>query len=190
MNEPQPSFAPPGVSGKRLTIVIILAMAALGLVISSTLWTYNRLDATRKQTAASWRSVTEELGPRYRAAEKVVAKQVDERELPMELGERFRLAIDRFRTTSLPKEQHAAAVALERFLASEDFRSHAFAENENAMSPSPELQQAITAYNRDLQRERDLLNSIGGRFLDFFMAFPEQAAFELELTSVPQEDSP
>jgi hypothetical protein len=164
------SPAVPGISGRRLTLWVLVGLILIGLGISYTLWTYNQLDVARKQTAASWRDLTDQLSDRYREAGKLLLLQADEQKLDASFSQEFNVAIDHFRTTSLPKEQNAAALHVEQLIAS------AFA---SELSQPPELQMAVAAFNQSLERERNLLRSFGGRILDVFLNLSEPTAFEL-----------
>lgn len=165
--------AVPGLSGKQVTGWVVAALAAIGIVLSYTLWTYNRLDDARRVSVVAWREVTEQLNERYRAAEHTVAEGVDERTLRMEFGEQFRLAIDAFRTTSLPEKQFAAAERVEEMLAQPEFT--------DAGATLPELsdagRSAIENFNQAKDLERSLLDSWGGRFLDIFLKFESPRRF-------------
>ncbi len=164
---------PAGISGKRLTSWVLVALAVIGIGLSSTLWTYNRLDVARRESTEMWRDVTEHLSERYRAAEKLVAEGVDSRQVKMEFGEKFRLAIDAFRTTSLPAEQVAAAERVERLLSDNEFQL--FAASLPKMSSAADS--LIADYNRSREREKMLLESWGGRVLDLFMKFDPPQPF-------------
>ncbi len=168
--------SPPGISGKRLTVWVLVGLAIIGVSLSTTLWTYNQLDVARRESTVAWRGVAEHLSGRYRAAERTVASGVGSRELKMEFGEKFRLAIDAFRTTSLPEEQLTAAERVENLLASSDYAPWIA-----SLPASPdEMQAAIADYNLARQRESILLESWGGRVLDIFLKFDPPRPFALE----------
>ncbi len=169
------SMAPPGIPGKRVTLVVLLGLALLGVGISYTLWTYNRVDTARAATATAWRNLTEHLSSRYRAAEKTIAEGVDSRAIKMEFGERFRLAVDGFRTTSLPLEQYAAAQRVESLLGSEDLGISPQA----LPSVPPDLRASLESFRDQLEQERQLLEGLGGRMLDIFMKFETTAPLSL-----------
>jgi hypothetical protein len=167
---------PPGISGKRLTAWVVVALGLIAVSLSYTLWSYNRLEVARSASQAAWREVTEHLSHRYRAAERSVAKAVDGRELPMEIGEKFRLAIDAFRTTALADQQFAAAMRVEQLLAEE-----AMADVQAAL---PEMSDASLAaiddFNQRRSLEQQLLHSWGGRILDIFLKFETPIPFSIQ----------
>lgn len=165
--------AVPGLSGKQVTGWVVAALVVIGIVLSYTLWTYNRLDVARLASVVAWREVTEQLSERYRVAERTVALGVDERALRMEYGEQFRLAIDAFRTTSLPEKQFVAAERVEEMLAQPEFVGAVA-----TLPPLPiEGRSAIENFNQAKDRERQLLESWGGRFLDIFLKFESPRRF-------------
>ena len=175
VTENNPHRPPAGISGKRLTGWVLAALAAIGIGLSTTLWTYNRLDAVRRESTDLWRSVTEHLSVRYRAAEKLVAQGVDSRQMKMEFGERFRLAVDAFRTTSLPAEQVAAAERLELLLADDEFQHYA-----DSLPELPsEANSLIAEYNLSRERERKLLESWAGWMLALVLKFDSPRPFVL-----------
>lgn len=164
---------PAGISGKRLTGWVLAALAAIGISLSTTLWTYSRLDAVRRDSNELWRSVTEHLSVRYRAAEKLVAQGVDSRQIKMEFGERFRLAVDAFQTTSLPAEQVAAAERLEKLLAGDDFQQFT-----DSLPELPrEANSLVAEYNRSREREKGLLESWTGWMLSLVLKFDPPRPF-------------
>lgn len=171
---------PPGISGKRLTLGVLVALVLIGVSLSYTLWTYNELDRARRTSVTAWRAVTEHLAQRYRTAEKMVAEGVDNRQLDMEFGEKFRLAIDAFRTTSLPEEQVNAAERLEQLLAAEDIAAKDIAAGGAELEPLPAAAEAeIESYNLAREREKELLESWGGRLLDVFLKFEVPRPFSV-----------
>jgi hypothetical protein len=172
----RPLVPPPGISGKRLTVWVLVALGLIAISLSYTLWSYNRLEIARYASHAAWREVTEHLSSRYRVAERNVAKAVDGRQLPMEIGEKFRLAIDAFRTTSLPDQQFAAAERVEGLLAEESLA------DVHAALPqlSNESLAAIDAFNQHRSLEQQLLNSWGGRILDIFLKFESPSQFSVQ----------
>lgn len=175
VTENNPHRPPAGISGKWLTGWVLAALAAIGISLGTTLWTYSRLDDVRAESTGLWRGVTEHLSMRYRAAEKLVAEGVDSRQLKMEFGERFRLAVDAFRTTSLPAEQVALAERLESLLANEEFRPFA----SSLPEISSQANSLIDEYNRSREREKKLLHSWTGRVLELVLKFDPPRPFAM-----------
>ncbi|MEO8269784.1 MAG: hypothetical protein ABI557_08690 [Aureliella sp.] len=166
---------PPGISGKRVTVWVIVALVAVGASLSYTLWTYNRLDVARGQSALAWRDATESLAERYRLAEFGLVESSANGATGETFSQEFQSAVDTFRTTSIVNEQVAAAERIEELLGSDKFRNPAF-----QALPSPEkLQNTLDEYNMRRQREQVLLKSLGGRILDIFLEFPDSKPFRL-----------
>ncbi len=173
----QNTSQPPGISGPRLTLLTLIGLGLIGGCLSYTLWTYNRLDVARKARSESWRSLANELATRYRVAEKTVAAGVDSREIKMELGERFRLAIDQFRSTAQVAPQYDAAQKVEDLLA--DSGGTLAGAERDWIKPSSQLRSAIEDYNSHLANERQVLSSPGGRLLGLFLSFPRPEDFRV-----------
>lgn len=156
-------------SGRRVTSVVLASLLIVGGWLSYTLWTYNRIDVARANTAQSWRQLAEQLSVRYRGAESQIAAGVDERQIDMEFGERFRLAMDRFRTTAQSEPQFEAARELEDLLA----------EKRIPAKSSGDLSAAVDQFNAKIDSESRVIDSVGGRFLSLFLHFQPSVKMEL-----------
>ncbi len=148
-------------SGRSLTAVVLSTLILVGAGISYTLWSYNRIDAARAASTASWRNLAAGLSERYRQAELAVARGVDQRKIEMEFGERFRLAVDRFRTSAQLHLQYDAAQELEQLMSKQP----------GLLSASTALAQEVQDYNAILKNLRTALSTPGGRFLSLFLNF-------------------
>lgn len=166
---------PSGVSGKRVTTWVVAALVTVGVAISFTLWTYNRLDAVRADSATAWRETTHALSDRYRAAEQQVAEAVASGALDADFQQSFEVAVDRFRTTSIAVDQVAAAERVEELLGS----SSVPAEVLQAIPPTEQLNAQLDQYNQQRLRERVLRNSFGGKMLELFLSLPASTPFRL-----------
>ncbi|QDV22768.1 hypothetical protein [Aureliella helgolandensis] len=175
-----PNTPPPGVSGRRITAIVILSLVVGGAFLSYELWSYNRLDAARAATQQAWRSLTDPLSQRYRKIELAVAERVDSESLDMAWAEKFRLTVDRFRTTALPDLQFQTSQELEELL-SVSTLSPEVLQTENV-----QLADALRSYNRTLDQERQLLHSPACKFLGIFLKFNEPV--ELQLATTPQPE--
>lgn len=159
----------PGLSGRRVTLCVLAALVLVAGGVSYALFTYNRIDFARAQSADAWRELADQLAGRYRRAENAIARGVDKREIDMKWGEKFRLAVDRFRTTAQSTLQFAAACELEDLLRSQQMR----------LEVSAGLRDAVAEYNVRRAVERSALDSWGGRFLSMFLQFPEPVDLDL-----------
>lgn len=158
-----------GVSGKRLTFFVLLSLLLVGVGISYVLWTYNRIDSARRETESAWQAMVDDLAGRYRALEMEVAQRTDDERFDMAKAERFRLAIDGFRTTAQPELQIPYAQEIEACLVGAEFVS----------APEDELDQAVSGYNTAIAVHQDLIGSPAGRFLSLFLNFPESNELQL-----------
>jgi hypothetical protein len=136
----------------------------LGGTLVFALSSFSVIDAARSQKKAAWAELREQIDRRYRAIEKVVAQGVDERRIPMEWGEKFRLNLDAFRTTAQVAEQHNQARAIEELLTSADFTLTLPAVDDSLEQSIGQLQDATEAENA-------ALSSLGGRLLGVFFRF-------------------
>lgn len=175
MTQHPPMPPPPGISGKRVTIWVILGLVVIGVSLSYTLWTYNRLDAARARSALAWRNAIESLAERYRAAELGLAESVAGGATSEAFSQQFQSAADTFRTTSMVNEQVAAAERIEELLGSVEFPSQV----RQALPSAAQLQSELDKYTQLRKRELVLLNSLGGRILDIFLEFPNSPPFQL-----------
>lgn len=164
---------PPGISGRRVTAAVLIALVAVGGWLSYVLWSYNEIDQARAATSTSWLSLANQLSARYSKIESQIARGVDDQSIDMAFGERFRLVVDRFRTTAQGPLQYATALELEQLLAEETSVRSALP------APTPELASAIEAHNQLLATERGWLDSPGGKFLSIFLKFSEPEQFAL-----------
>ncbi len=175
MTQLSPTHPPPGISGKRITLWVIVGLVVIGGSLSYTLWTYNRFDAARAQSAQAWRGAIELLAERYHAAELGLAEGIAKGATSDAFGQELQTAVDTFRTTSIVNEQVSAAERIEELLGSGEFPSQA---RQALLSPT-QLQAALDEYNLRRNRERVLLKTLGGRILDLFLEFPESQPFQL-----------
>ena len=163
------STPPPGISGRKVTSVVMLALLFLVGSISYVLACYNSIETARADADESWIGLADELGKRYKAMEVQVAKLVDEREMDMEQGEEFRLAVDQFRGTAIPEKQFQAARSIERLL------DGASVEKRSTEATGTKLEEFNECVG-DVLRQR---GSFGGRFLGMFLQFPDISELEL-----------
>ncbi|MCA9132681.1 MAG: hypothetical protein KDA45_05990 [Planctomycetales bacterium] len=178
MSQHPPSPAPlptPGVSGKWLTWIVLLTLVGVGVSLSYTLWTYNRLEVARAETSQAWRQLTEQLIHRYSAVQLALHLVGSSDSENSELHEQFRQAADRFRTTSLPHEQQAMARKLETLMGNADL----LPPETTAPNVTPQLREATADYNRSRLAEQQMRLSLGGRLLGIFINFPQSLPFQL-----------
>lgn len=157
-------------SGKRLTWSIIAALVLTVVSLSYVLGTYNQINVVRESAAENWRALVDTLSSRHRGFELSMAKGVDSEEVAMEVGERFRLALDRFRTSSRQSTQLEAALEIET-LAGDSLAV--------IDGPSEELRQAISDFNSAQHQLGKLVRSPAGKMLTSVLLFDEATEFQL-----------
>lgn len=159
----------PGVSGRKVTVVVLLALAIVGGWVSYSLWCYSQIDLARASSAQAWRTLAEELSGRYRTIESLIAKGVDEESIAMEDGEKFQILVDRFRTTVQFAGQYAAAQDLEGLLT----------DVADLPAANSSMLSALTEFNDCMVNERSQLDRSGSRFLAFFLKFADPQELKL-----------
>jgi len=144
------------------------------------LWLYGEVEKAAILTTAAWRPVATELAPRYAKLEKLVAEGVDKRQLAMELGEQYRLKIDRFRGTGQAVQQVSVANAMEELfdkigesLCATPAASDLAARWQASIGGSSELQKALELYNVKVREQKRWRASFGGSLLLTFIKLPE-----------------
>ncbi|GIW98039.1 MAG: hypothetical protein KatS3mg111_1372 [Pirellulaceae bacterium] len=161
---------PANTVGRRLVIgtAIAIAVGVLGL-LALVQW-HVQSERLREEIVASWRPVAALLDLRYRMIEREVAAAVDAEELPIAWAERFRLAIDRFRTTVDAARQIEAAAMVEQVLSEQ---------RQYAAPPSDELLSAVDALNEAIGDYLKWRTSVPARLLRVFVTLPDVPEFAL-----------
>lgn len=159
-----------GTSGKKVTLGVLAGLLIVGGWLSYCLWCYQKLDDARAESTVAWRALAEKLLVRYSVAERQVATGADDQTLELALAERFRLALERFRTTSQSSAQQGASQEIEALLS----------ELELGEVPTGPLKDTLDAFNSSATAEAAVLSQAGNQFLGLFMKF--QQPFPLELT--------
>ena len=125
------------------------------------LWLYGEVEKAAVLTTSAWRPVATALAPRYAKLEKIVAEGVDKRQLAMEMGEQFRLKIDRFRETGQAVQQVAAVNELEELLNKVEMSltatpaaSELAARWNASIGGSSELQKVLELYNVQVEKQK------------------------------------
>ena len=143
-------------SGKRLVLIFLITMAAVGLSLGYVLWTYSQLDRARDQTAIAWRDLSQTLGDRYSA----LASSNPSPELAA--------AYEQFSTTVDVGRQLTAAQELEDKLAPASLPA-----------PTTEQEEALAKFAECVEREDAIMRTVGGRVLDIFFAIEQRQPLEL-----------
>ncbi len=176
---------PGGMSGRHLTVVVVGSLLLVMIVSGYCLWLYSRVERSREQAATAWRSVAAELSLRHHAFEKLVARGVDAQLIDIALAEKFRLAIDSFSTTTQVDSQIAAAeqvelqlTAMRSALAGPETRELAKQWDQTVEKPA-NLTSVMESYAKVVRDQQDLLSSLGGKLLLFFIKLSEPREFQI-----------
>jgi hypothetical protein len=188
MIDPEPSTTgssevnkpPRGWNGKQMALLVGGSVLLGAAFFTYILWLYGEVEEAANKSTSAWRPVATELAPRYAKLEKLVAEGVDNRQLAMELGEQFRLNIDRFRGTGQAVQQVAVANELEALFDKIDKSLGAtpaatdLAERWKAsLGGSSALQDALELYNVQVREQKKWRASFGGAVLLAFIKLPE-----------------
>lgn len=180
-----------GLSGRRVTLVVVCSLLLVMIFVGYCLWVFNHLERSREQAVAAWRGVASELSLRNYAFEKVIAQGVDSQLIDIARGEKFRLSVDRFSTTTQIDKQIDAAQEVElrvqvirKTLANRPEAADLIKEWDPIAIKPPRLSSALDAYADVVQKQKELLSSIGGRVLLLFVRLTQPREFQI-VSAVP-----
>ena len=111
------SAEPPSISGKRLTITVLIALLITGGLFFWVATAYGTYNAARRQTDRAWRELAPELRMRYRALDASIAEAVGDERLEPDIAAKWTAAHDTFSGTSQSRFQLVAAQKLEQLVA-------------------------------------------------------------------------
>jgi hypothetical protein len=171
---------PRGWNGKQMALLVGGSVLLGAAFFTYLLWLYGEVEEAAEKSTSAWRPVASELAPRYAKLEKLVAEGVDNRQLAMELGEQFRLRIDRFRGTGQAVQQVAMANELEELfekidksLAATPAASDLADRWKASIAGSSALQEALELFNVQVREQKQWRDSFGGAVLLAFIKLPE-----------------
>ncbi len=178
-----------GISGQRLALSVVSLLTITVLLFSFCLSTYHRLSAIRVDRDRCWRPLAQLLDDRYRALELLVARGVDQEKIDMRWGEKWRSALDYFRAVSGASEQEIAAQEVEDLLmqlpvavADSELKEDLYSAISFAAGPQETFSPVCNSYRQIVDRERELLKSVGGKLIDTFLKLP--APHELRIAGI------
>ena len=163
----------PGISGRKLTLALLLALLAVGGSLSYVLWTYNQVDREQRASEQAWLVLADLIDQRYRRQEATLTRQVDAGKLDTQIEERFRLALDRFRSTAQPEVQRAAAEEIEAILV----------EAGRAEPPDEKTLQALHDYNQRVAEFQQQMSSPGAAVLKRLLRLPNLRQFSFQTSN-------
>ena len=173
-NSDASSAAVQGYSGK-----VVVPILAGTLVISLVCMVFgfnavSALEASQEEIEASWQAAATDLSDRYKQAELAIAKSANAGQIDIAFSEKFTTALERFRSTTRPFDQSAAAQGIESLLA--DFDASVV----GGASPAKPWQltgafnssEAIASYNATLEdaernRERSIMQNLVCQVINF-----------------------
>ena len=168
-----PSPAPATMSGKRITVVVLITLLLTGFLFYWVATSYASYNAARRQTDRSWRELAVLLGERYRQYDAQVDQALAEKELDAEQAERWRSARDSFSRTTLISHQAEAAQTLEAVIAQlpASFRL--------PEQDSPRVRELSSLYSSAAERQMEVGGSSGSQMLKLMLHLPDPPHFSL-----------
>ncbi|MCC6511639.1 MAG: hypothetical protein IT423_21245 [Pirellulaceae bacterium] len=163
---------PASLSGRRVTLVLLAILLGTGGLFYWVTVAYGAYNAARRQTDSTWHTLATELDLRYRSIDKRVAQGVDATEIDMRLGEKWRVARDKFSGTSLNSLQITAACELEELI--DQLPKPAMAQ-----PASDPLQRALEDFNQAANAQRNVGQTAGSKLLKLLLNLPDPPKFEL-----------
>lgn len=177
------SSPPRGLSGKRIAGFLGVGLVVVMIALGNELWVYAKIEQAQEQTKEAWRGLASQLGYRHSKLEPVIAKGVDSRVIPMELGERFQLAIGDFTRSLETNSQLQAAVELEQVVAQIE---KSVGENEDlgerwqeSRRVPEELRKTVDTYNQSVRQQNQIRTSPGGKIVLAFIKLTEPVEFNV-----------
>lgn len=190
----EPGTAPAGFAGKQLALWFGGGLLLVILLLGNELWVYRRLEMSQEATRSAWRTLARELAVRHALLQRTVARGIDGQQLPIELGERFRLGLDSFSQSSDVRTQLKAAAELENVMAellstatgaastgavSTETSTPVAEELKGGLVASEKLQAAVEGYNTAVAEHQRARSAWGGRLLLLFIKLAKPDEFRL-----------
>lgn len=163
----------PGVSGKRLTVVTLIALLVTGALFYWVATSYATYNAARRQTDAAWRALAIDLDARYRAFDSGVARGVESGSIDAPAGTSWRNTLDAFSGTSLSVHQIQAARDLEAIIQSLP------GELKPSIEQSNELKSHATQYASAAAHQRAVGQSAGSLLIKRMLVLPDPLDFQI-----------
>lgn len=155
----------PGVSGRKLTIIILSSLAIVGGSLAYLLTVYDRMDDQRAKTKDVWRSLANALDSNYKEIEKQSAAELGVDEA---WTQQFVKLADQFRTATNIEAQTETANQLEARLS----ELTASATRPKLSEMDQTLKQQVELYNMSIEAESAILESWAGSFVHKILPAP------------------
>lgn len=159
-------------SGKRLTIVLMIVLLSTGGLFYWVTTSYSVYNAARRQTDRNWRELATLLESRYRTVD-VRLSAAEQPAIDTALVEQWRSARDQFTGTGISGLQMDSAVKVEAVLSQLPETVVA------ATEPSEELKSAIAKYDQSAIAQRAIGKTAGSRLLKVMLNLPDPKDFEV-----------
>ena len=164
---------PAAVSGKRMTVVVLLTLLITGGLFYWVTLAYSAYNAARRETDRTWRELAPELSLRYRDLDRSIAEANDAREIDPQSLYKWAAARDAFSGTSQSLGQIEAAQTLEQLVASMPARVR------GSQRPSPELERLAANYSSAATNQRAVGHRAGSRLLKTMLNLPDPPEFQI-----------
>lgn len=165
----------PGLSGPKITVILLILLSGLCGSIIFTLAVYDRLNAARTATDEQWRRLSNLLSNDYQQlSQRTLTDQtIADQRLRTRQQQDILKSVDYFRTTVQPEQQRLMAEQVENLSAQEE------SSDWRLPAASSELKESVLQYNQCLARERNILSSMGGKLLQTILVLPERRDLQL-----------
>lgn len=163
------------VSGKVLTVVMILILLATGGLFYGFTTAYANYNAARRQTERCWRELATILDLRYRRWDVVIDRSVEAGKVAPQTVERWRAGRDRFSGTALPAQQVPAAQSLEELIGL--LPSELSSELPADAKGNGELKKLTDEYSQAFANQKRVGQSLGSRMLKLLLNLPDPSEF-------------
>jgi len=172
-------------SGRKVTPVVVLVLMLLCVAVAYFVTVVHRLQQSRDLTAERWRTLAVHLEREYRLVDErwsgatpldsKVSQSLSQEPSDADSRQRdYHKAVDEFRTAVDLTRQRLLADAIEDLLV--QTRSQLAFD----VSSSEATRLSLAEYNQSLGKERQILNSLGGRLVRVFLVMPDLADFHVD----------
>ena len=167
------AYLPGGISGKRMTIVVLLTLLVTGVLFYWVTMAYTEYNAARRETDRTWRELAPELDRRYQAIDDRLARADETLQITPEFAQQWRETRDAFSRTSQALRQIQAAERLEALIATLPL------ELRDVQPPASRLAQLTSKYSVAAAKQRAVGATSGSRLLKLMLSLPEPTEFRL-----------
>lgn len=160
------------VSGKRLTIVLMIVLLSTGGLFYWVTTSYSAYNAARRQTDRDWRELATLLETRYRILDQRIGP-ADQPTVEAKLSQEWRAARDAFTGTGISSLQVESAEKVESVI---ERLPDSVAASETV---SDELKSALGKYEKSARHQREMGSTAGSRLLKIMLNLPDPKDIQL-----------